>query len=72
MHAYTAKRIKDRLMEMERTQAWLARKLGLTQATISRWLNGNAPWPMSPRRLPQIAEVLGLTVEDLTEQEIAA
>jgi transcriptional regulator with XRE-family HTH domain len=66
MHAYSpSERIKARLVELERNQAWLARKVGVDLSTVYRWLIDERPLPA--KRLPKIAEVLGVAVEDLTD-----
>jgi transcriptional regulator with XRE-family HTH domain len=63
-----AARILARLDELERNQAWLARKLGLDLSTVFRWLNRERPIPR--RRLPKIAAVLGLDVEQLDSEAV--
>ena len=34
------RRIKQRLGEVDRSQAWLAEQLGSSQAAVSRWITG--------------------------------
>ena len=58
-------RILARLAELERNQAWLARKLDMDLSTIYRWLNNERPIPA--RRLARIADVLGLDLAELRE-----
>jgi len=62
-------RILARLEELERNQAWLARKLEVDLSTVYRWLTGERPIPR--RRLPKIAAVLGVHVEYLEAAEVA-
>lgn len=45
------------------TQAELARRVGCVQSNVSHWESGAAIVPT--RRLPAIADALGVTVEDL-------
>lgn len=56
-------RIKVVLAEQERTNKWLATKLGKNTATISRWCtNDSQP---SLETLLQIAEVLNVDIREL-------
>jgi len=59
-------RILARLDELERNQAWLARKVERDLSTVYRWLHGGVQ-PVPPRLLPRIAEVLELDVAELRE-----
>jgi transcriptional regulator with XRE-family HTH domain len=34
-------RIEQRLSDMDRDQKWLARRIGKSPSTVSRWLNGS-------------------------------
>jgi len=67
-----AERVLARLSELERNQAWLARKIGVDISTVYRWLIEERPIPT--KRLPTIAQILGLSLEELTHQrpEVAA
>jgi len=56
-------RIKIELEKQERSKAWLARKLGVHSTTIFKYCaNKNQP---SAQRIKEIAEILGVTMEDL-------
>ncbi len=65
-----AARILARLDELERNQAWLARKLEVDLSTVYRWLTGERPIPQ--RRFPKIAEVLGIDLEQREPEASAA
>lgn len=54
--------IKRRLGELEKNQDWLARLSGVSQVAVSKVINGVTK---KSRHLPDIANVLGLTVEQL-------
>ena len=58
-------RILARLAELERNQAWLARKVDRDLSTVYRWLTNERPIP--ERQLARIADVLGLDVAELHE-----
>lgn len=62
--------IRERLEELERNQAWLARKIGVDISTVYRWLTEERPVP--DRRLPAIAAVLGVPEDLLRPEEKAA
>lgn len=49
--------IRARLVELERTPAWLALKLQVDKSLVHRWLSGERPIP--DRRKREIALVLG-------------
>lgn len=72
MLAYTrAALIRGKLDQLERNQAWLARKLGVDISTVYRWLIEERAIP--DRRLPEIAAVLGCEPDDLNpSQPVAA
>lgn len=71
MLAYsTAERIRTRLDELERNQAWLARKAGVDLSTVYRWLTEERPIPT--KRLPRLAEILGVSVEEIEPKETIA
>ena len=61
-------RLKVVLAETKHTNRWLAEQLGKDQATVSKWCtNTNQP---SLETLFQIAEVLGVKVQDLISKDI--
>lgn len=62
--------IKSRLIELERRPAWLAEKLNVDQALVSRWLKGKRPIPQN--RLKEIALVLGKQGDWLTDPDHVA
>lgn len=57
--------ILRRLTELDRTQGWLARKLGVDPSTVNRWVKGTAP--ILPHRQRELALALGVRVEDVIE-----
>lgn len=61
-------RLKVVLAETKRTNRWLAEQLGKDQATVSKWCT-NTSQP-SLETLFQIAEVLGVKVQDLISKDI--
>lgn len=61
-------RIKVVLAETKHTNRWLAEQLGKNQATVSKWCT-NTSQP-SLETLFQIAEVLGVKVQDLISKDI--
>ena len=63
--------ILRRLRELDRTQGWLARKLGVGPSTINRWIKGTLP--ILPHRRRELALALGMRVEEIgSETEVAA
>lgn len=67
MHMTTGTRIRQARQARDLTQEQFARAAGVTLITVSRWeRDKNRPFP---RQLPAIAEALGLTPEDLQEDE---
>jgi hypothetical protein len=58
-------RILARLVELERNQAWLARKVDRSLPTVYRWLT--TEYHIPDAQLPRIAEVLGLDVDELRD-----
>lgn len=59
-----------RLRELDRTQGWLARKLGVTPSTINRWIKGTLP--ILPHRQRELALALGVRVEDIAPESLVA
>jgi hypothetical protein len=58
-------RALGRLQEMERSQAWLARRVGRTPQAINNYVKGHRPTPKSLQR--EVALIL-----DLREEQVAA
>lgn len=56
-------RIKIVLVERKRTGKWLAKALGKSEETVSRWCNNR--WQPSLETLYDIARVLDVDVRDL-------
>ena len=50
------------LAKLDRTPAWLSRRLGVNGGTVSRWLNDGAR-PGNPETIVRIADVLGIQSE---------
>ena len=61
--------ILRRLRELDRTQGWLARRLGVGPSTVNRWIKG--PLPILPHRQREIALALGMRVEEVLPREEA-
>lgn len=65
--------ILRRLRELDRTQGWLARKLGVSPSTVNRWIKGTKP--LLPHRRREISLILGVSVADIgtdTPEDVAA
>lgn len=58
-------RIEELRMRRGYPQSYVAERLGVKQCTISQWENGNRL--PGVEKLPALAEVLGVTVNDLFE-----
>jgi putative transcriptional regulator len=56
-------RIKIVLIEKEKTNLWLAEKMGVTPAAVSRWCTNDAQPPIES--LFRIARILGVEVVEL-------
>jgi hypothetical protein len=54
--------LNQQLVKLERTPAWLARRLGVKASTVGRWLNDGAR-PGSPETVIRIADVLGISCQ---------
>ena len=59
------KNLRKLRKDAEISQDGLAKQMGVDRSTIAKWETGEA----SPRadKLPQIAEILGCTIDDLFE-----
>lgn len=55
-------RAAKRLEAEERTQAWLARRVGVSKQLVNMWVLGRIPTPA--HRLEQVAAILDVTVEE--------
>ena len=53
--------ILRRLTELDRSQGWLARRLGVNRSTVTRWVKGETP--ILPRRQRELALALGVSVD---------
>lgn len=58
-------RIRIILAEQNRTNKWLAEKIGISATTVSRWVqNKNQP---TLNKLVEVAKLLNVDVKDLLE-----
>ena len=62
--------ILRRLAELERSQGWLARKMGVSPGTVNRWIKGTLP--LLPHRQRELAAHLGVRAEDIAPEEPVA
>ena len=65
-----ARNIRAMLREADRSAYWLARQIGVSDQQMSGYLN--ARHEPGPKRLQQIADVLGCTLGDLYRENAAA
>lgn len=56
-------RIKVVLVEQNKTNKWLAEKLGMNESTVSRWCTNNTQPPIDT--LSNIAKILNVDIRDL-------
>ena len=61
--AAVTERVTRYLAEHERSQAWLARQLPMSEPTLSRRLAGSQPWTLD--ELDDVARVLGVAPSEL-------
>ncbi|MFN2202582.1 MAG: helix-turn-helix domain-containing protein, partial [Caldilineaceae bacterium] len=54
--------VNDALLRMDRSPTWLAQRLGVSQSTVSRWLNHSSR-PGNPEIVVRLADILGLSSE---------
>tara|TARA_R100001443_G_C3229227_1_gene147939 strand:- start:62 stop:253 length:192 start_codon:yes stop_codon:yes gene_type:complete len=59
------KKVKRILKSQERSQAWLARKVGVTPALLSYWLNDKSKHTPSIDYKLKIADVFNVDVKEL-------
>lgn len=64
-----ARRIKELRVSSGRTQESLARELGVSWITVSRWERGTSEPPL--HQLRRIAETLGVQPSELLEEAAA-
>lgn len=69
MSTEIAKVIKTRLKALEKNQAWLAEKAGVSIAAVSKW---TATGKISREKVPAVAEALGLTTDQLLRADSSA
>jgi len=56
-------RIKVVLAEQNKTNKWLAERLGMNESTISRWCTNNTQPPVDT--LSMVAKILNIDIRDL-------
>ncbi len=59
------KKVKKILKSQERSQAWLARKVGVTPALLSYWLNDKSKHTPSIEHKVRMADVFNVDVKEL-------
>jgi transcriptional regulator with XRE-family HTH domain len=62
MTKYVARTIKDRMKAIGMRQAWLAEKVGVSIAAVSKWTTDGK---VARDNVPRVAEALGLTTDQL-------
>jgi transcriptional regulator with XRE-family HTH domain len=62
MTKYVARTIKDRMKAIGMSQAWLAEKVGVSIAAVSKWTTDGK---VARDNVPRVAEALGLTTDQL-------
>lgn len=65
-NTYTAALIKRRLLEMDRTQEWLAEKIGVSINAVSKWTRTGQ---ISRENAVLAAKALGITVGELLQEQ---
>ena len=58
-------KVKNWLQENGKSHQWLAEELSISKALVGHMLSGNRT--IQPKRIPELAKVLGLSVKELTE-----
>ena len=58
-------KVKIWLQENGKSHQWLAEELNVSKALIGHMLSGNRT--IQPKRIPELAKVLGVSVKELTE-----
>lgn len=64
MNAIFSENLRNRLYLKRMTQGELAKKLGVSEASVSKWCLGDAM--PRPKKIDQICVLLGCNIEDLT------
>ena len=59
--------IKQRLKQMERSQAWVGRRVNRTPACVSYWFNNKVTPELS--MIQRIADILGIGLDTIIERE---
>jgi transcriptional regulator with XRE-family HTH domain len=62
MTSYVARTIKDRMKAIGMSQAWLAEKVGVSIAAVSKWTTDGK---VARDNVPRVAAALGLTTDQL-------
>jgi transcriptional regulator with XRE-family HTH domain len=62
MTRYVARTIKDRMRAIGMSQAWLAEKVGVSIAAVSKWTTDGK---VARDNVPRVAAALGLTTDQL-------
>lgn len=55
--------VSGRLQVAERSQAWLARRLGVSRSLVNQWMLGRTPAPSERQR--QVAGLLDIRADEL-------
>lgn len=58
-------RVKNWLQQNGKSHQWLAEELNISKALVGHMLSGNRT--IQPKRIPELAKVVGLSVKELTE-----
>lgn len=70
-YARFADHLNAQLHHLERSPAWLARRLNLNPATVTRWCGGETR-PSKPETVVRIADVLGFSDSESRQRLLAA
>ena len=63
-------RIKELLLEQEKTQKWLSQKTGINEITISKWFTGKIS-TIRRSSLADVAKVLNVDLEYLLCEKVS-
>ena len=64
-------RLKSYLKENNLTQTTLAKRVGTSSATFSRWLNARTSFNPTLKQLLNMADIFGVSITELFSQEAA-